>query len=90
MKFKNDPFINIIPNLDVHGYTSDTVIFPVSDFINDNITLGNEKIAIIHGVGEGVLRKVIKEKFKKDKRINKLYLYNMNVGITIIELNMLK
>ena len=86
----NDPFIKILPKIDVHGYTSDTVIFLVSDFINDNIKLGKEKIVVIHGVGEGILKKTIHREFKKDKRVKDLYLYNMNLGITIIELNMLE
>ena len=30
------PFLNILPSLDVHGFTRETVYVPVSDFINDN------------------------------------------------------
>ena len=85
----NDPFLNILPALDVHGYTADMVILPVDEFINDNIKLGKDKIIIIHGRGLGVLRKTINTHFKRDKRIKKMYGYGSNLGITIIELNML-
>ena len=83
----NDPFINILPSLDVHGFTSDTVIVPVSEFINDNLKMGNYKIVIIHGIGLGVLRKTINTHFKRDKRIKKMYQYGSNLGMSIIELN---
>lgn len=83
----SNPFINVLPSLDVHGYTSDLVIYPVSVFINDNIKLGNDKIVIIHGIGEGILRDTIRLSFKRDKRIKKLYGDIFNPGITIIELN---
>ena len=83
----NDPFINILPSIDVHGQTRDEAMFYVEDFINDNIKLGNKKIVIIHGIGTGVLKKEINTHFKRDKRINKMYGYGSNLGITIIELN---
>lgn len=81
------PFLNILPSLDVHGYTSDTVIYPVSDFINDNIKLRNKKIIIIHGIGQKILSNTIKNKFINDKRVKKLYVSPENIGCTILELN---
>lgn len=87
MKLYSSPFLNILPSLDVHGHTRETVLYPVSDFINDNIKLKNKKIVIIHGIGNGILSKEIKYKFSKDKRVEKLYLSNENPGCTILELN---
>ena len=86
MKHYSSPFLNILPSLDVHGHTRETVIYPVSDFINDNIKLNNGKIIIIHGVGNNILSKEIKRVFSKDKRVKKLYISNENIGCTIIEL----
>ena len=45
---KGSPFLNILPSIDVHGFTRETVYVPVSDFINDNIKLRNKKIVIIY------------------------------------------
>ena len=55
-------------------------------FINDNIKLRNKKIVIIHGLGYGILRDEINRRFKRDKRVKKLYLSIDNAGCTIIEL----
>jgi DNA-nicking Smr family endonuclease len=87
MKQIGSPFLNVLPSLDVHGYTRDTVIYPVSDFINDNLKLKNDKIVIIHGKGLKVLSSEIKRSFLNDKRVKKLYISSENVGCTIIELN---
>lgn len=84
---KGNPFLNILPSLDLHGYTRDTIYYPISTFINDNLKLNNKKILIIHGIGEKVLSREIKILFKNDKRIRKMYISSDNVGCTIIELN---
>ena len=83
---KGSPFLNILPSIDVHGFTRETVYVPVSDFINDNIKLRNKNIVIIHGIGYGILRDEINRRFKMDKRVKKLYLSIDNAGCTIIEL----
>ncbi|MCR5224306.1 MAG: Smr/MutS family protein [Bacilli bacterium] len=83
----NDPFINILPQLDVHGYTEDTVMTVVNDFINDNYKLRNKKIVVIHGNGAHILRNKIHRDLKHNKKVKKYYLHVFNVGCTIIELN---
>lgn len=82
-----DPFIAILPQLDVHGYTEDTVMTIVNDFINDNIKLHNHKICIIHGKGQNILKNKIHASLKRDRRVSKFYLYNFNIGCTIVELD---
>lgn len=81
-----DPFLKIIPNLDVHGETSDSVKVVVNDFIKMNAKLGKPKMAIIHGKGTGTLKRTIKETFSKHPLVERCYLYQFNDGITIIEL----
>lgn len=83
----NNPFLEILPKIDVHGYTRDTVYLPVSDFINDNIKLKNKKIVIIHGIGNGILKDEIFLLFRKDKRVKSMHIDFANLGCTIIELN---
>ena len=83
---KGSPLLNILPSIDGHCFTRETVYVPVSDFINDNIKLRNKKIVIIHGIGYGILRDEINRRFKRDKRVKKLYLSIDNAGCTIIEL----
>lgn len=86
-EYFEDPFIKILPGLDVHGETSDTVIFVVKDFIKMSKNLGNLKIKIIHGRHSHILKDAIHNYLKTDKLVNKYYTYNFNDGITIVELN---
>ena len=74
------------PKIDVHGETTDTVVFVVNDFINDNLKMKNEYILIIHGKGTGVLRKKVHEILKNNKMVNKYELDVMNLGQTIVKL----
>lgn len=83
---KGNPFLNILPTLDLHGYTREMIYVPINEFINDNLKLRNYKILLVHGKGNGILKKEINDKFKKDKRVSKLYLSMDNEGCTIIEL----
>lgn len=87
MKLKNyDPFLNILPTIDVHGYNRDMMRYILNSFINDNIVLKNKKIIIIHGKGNGILKREIHDLLKQDKRVLKYYLDRFNIGQTIIEL----
>ncbi len=82
-----DIFYKDIPKLDLHGYSKEDIIYPISQFIDDNIKLKINKIIIVHGKGQGILKKEIRLIFSKDKRVNKLYGDPFNLGITIFELN---
>lgn len=81
-----DPFLNILPTIDVHGFNRDMMNYVVDDFIKDNIKLKNKKIIIIHGKGQGILKDEIHRILKKDKRVERYYLNGFNIGETIIEL----
>ena len=85
-KYFEDPFLKILPTLDVHGETSDTVVFVVKDFINVNYKMGKRKIAIIHGRHGKILKGVVHDLLKREKRVTKYYTYPGNDGITIVEL----
>lgn len=81
-----DPFLAILPQLDVHGHTEDTVMTVVNDFINENYHLRKYKVVIIHGKGEGILKRKIHNDLKKSKMVKSFTLYNLNIGCTIVEL----
>ena len=82
-----NPFLDILPKMDVHGFSRDMIICVLNDFINENIKLKRKKIVIVHGKGEGILKEKIHALLKKDKRVNRYYLDTFNIGQTIIELN---
>lgn len=81
-----DPFIKILPKIDIHGETSDTVSLLVKEFIRDEQFLGHLKVAIIHGWHSKILKNAVHTYLKTDKRVERYYIYNYNNGITIIEL----
>lgn len=76
----------IYPTLDLHGEYSFSAKELTKEFVNDNITLKNKKICIIHGIGEGILRKSVHEVLKMDKRIKSYKVDFMNPGCTIVEI----
>ena len=82
-----DPFTVFLPQLDVHGYTRDIVTTVLNDFIYENYRMGKDKIMVIHGKSGGVLKDAIHNSLKRNKYVKKYYLYNMNIGCTIVELN---
>ena len=85
-KFREDIFIKNYPTLDLHGETSDFVPALVKDFISINNHMGKDKLVIIHGRSSGILKRALHNYLKSDNRVNKYYIYNMNDGITIVEL----
>ena len=84
--FDYNPFFNILPKIDLHGYHRDMIKYVLSDFINDNIKLKEKKLVVIHGKGEGILKDEVHKLLRKDKRVKLYYLDSYNIGQTIIEL----
>lgn len=82
----NDVFLNILPSLDLHGYTPDMIEVLIKDFLKENFYLGKKKIVIIHGKGKGIIRIRCHEILKQEKLVKKFYLDGFNTGCTIIEL----
>lgn len=79
-----DPFLEILPNLDLHGVDRMYAIYKTNEFIEENIKLKNKKILIIHGRGTGIIRKTVHETLKKNKKVEEYYLDNINIGATIV------
>ena len=75
------------PSLDLHGEYLGSAIMLVKEFIEDNITLKNEYIIIIHGIGTDTLRKGIHEYLKHEKKVISYKRDFFNPGQTIIKLN---
>jgi DNA mismatch repair protein MutS2 len=55
--------------LDVRGKRVEEVAMLVEQFLDDAILLSQGELKILHGKGEGVLRKVIREQLKKVKQV---------------------
>ena len=79
-------FCSSMPKLDLHGETKDSSRVLLTEFINDNYKLGNIHIAIIHGIGEGILKKEVHLLLKRNKLVKNYKLDNFNIGCTLVEL----
>jgi DNA mismatch repair protein MutS2 len=53
--------------LDVRGMRAEQIIPVVDQFLDDAVLLGQGGLRILHGKGEGVLRKVVRERLKLNK-----------------------
>jgi DNA mismatch repair protein MutS2 len=60
---------NFNSTLDVRGKRVDEVIAILDQFLDTAILLGHGHLRILHGKGEGVLRKVIRDHLKKYKQV---------------------
>ena len=81
-----DIFIKNYPTIDLHGYDRATAAVAVNDFIAENSKLRNYDIAIIHGVGAGIIRMSVHEVLKNNRLVISYKLHNYNVGMTIAKL----
>ena len=86
MKKTIDPFTELLPKIDVHGYDRDYTIIKLNEFINESIKLHNYHICVVHGIGSGTLKSVIHEYLKKDKRVISFNVSIPNIGQTEIYL----
>ena len=81
-----DPFTALLPHLDLHGETYETMGYLLSSFIKDNYIMGNYKVVVIHGRSGGVLKKRTIELLKNNVYVNEFYIDTNNDGQTIVEL----
>lgn len=79
-------FHSTSPVLNVHGETTDTVVYFLNDFIKDNVKLGNVYVGIIHGRSSNILRNRVHELLKKNKQVDSFRLDIWNPGMTIVKL----
>ena len=74
------------PRLDLHGEEAALVFALVTEFINDNLKLGNKEIVVIHGKSTNILTKEVHAILKENKNVLDFSLNNWNLGETIIHL----
>lgn len=75
-----------MPRIDLHGEDRISARILVKSFINDNYLLGNLEFAIVHGIGQGILRKEVDEVLKKDKRVLEYGTDYFNMGCTLVRI----
>lgn len=86
MELSETMFISNLPYIDLHGLDRDSARVMIEDYIRINFKLKNEKFVIIHGVGEGILKKITHEILKKDKNVLEYAICYNNPGSTVVRL----
>lgn len=75
-----------LPTLDLHGFDRDYARIKINEFINDNHIMKNKKLIIIHGNGEGILKKTCQKTLKENKNVIEYKINNFNSGETIVNI----
>lgn len=84
MKIDNPFYINL-PIIDLHGESQETAIYRLESFVKEQNIIGNTKILVIHGIGQRILQKTIRNYINK----HPLYFFELdlyNDGITIMNI----
>ena len=83
----NDIFLDMLPTIDLHGYDRESARVKVNDFVMESKILNQKEILIIHGIGEGIVKKAVHQTLSKNKDVLEYKIVNSNVGCTIVKIN---
>lgn len=72
--------------LDLHGEDRIGARIKVKSFLNENYKLGNREIAIVHGIGKGILKKEVLSILRNDNRVEEYNVDMFNEGCTLVKL----
>lgn len=79
-----DPFLYNVDFLDIHGYDRFGAVAMIKNFIDNECRIKSKKIVIVHGKGEGILKKATHDYLKSDKRVLEYKIDIFNDGQTIV------
>jgi len=68
----SDAITNFNAELDLRGMRGETAIYEVEKYLDKAIMLGFPYVKIIHGKGDGILRKLIREYVRKYSQVNRV------------------
>ena len=74
---------------DVRGQNADEALDHVSKYLDDAFMAGLKEVTIVHGRGEGILMKTIRDELKRNKHVKGFRRGNYNEGgdgVTIVTL----
>lgn len=80
---------NVSASIDVRGKSLDDAVMDVEKYIDDAFISGLAQVTVIHGRGEGILRKGIQEMLKHHKNVTSFRKGGFNEGgdgVTVIKL----
>ena len=82
----NDIFLERLPKIDLHGYDRDSARVAVNDFVDEAVVMGYDEVIIIHGIGSGILREVVSDTLRKNKKVQSFNVVGSNIGCTLVKI----
>ncbi|RKR85536.1 DNA mismatch repair protein MutS2 [Mucilaginibacter gracilis] len=67
-----DSVANFSPEIDVRGKRGEEALYEIEKYLDKAIMMGFGTLKIIHGKGDGILRKLIREYMKKYKEVDRM------------------
>lgn len=83
-----DVFLDVLPKIDLHGFDMETARIATNDFINEAIQMKYSRVVIIHGIGEGKVRRSVHDTLGKNKNVISYKIDNNNIGCTVVEIKL--
>lgn len=80
---------SFVSTLDLRGKRAEEVVAELDRFLDDAILLSQGELKILHGKGEGVLRKIVRERLKTVKQVASFadeHVERGGAGITVVVL----
>ena len=65
----NSNAMHCLPSIDLHGKRVDDALEILDDYISRCLIAGYDEVLIKHGIGSGVLSKVVKEFLERHKKV---------------------
>jgi DNA mismatch repair protein MutS2 len=67
-----DSLANFSPEIDVRGKRGDEALFEIEKYLDKALMMGFANLKIIHGKGDGILRKLIREYLRKYSAVDRM------------------
>ncbi|MCU0444986.1 MAG: endonuclease MutS2 [Microscillaceae bacterium] len=85
----NEKMANFSLNLDLRGKRGEEAMVELGNFMDDALLLNQQELRIIHGKGDGILRKLVRDLLKQYKEVASLqdeHADRGGAGVTIVTL----
>lgn len=79
-------FINRLSKIDLHGYDYQSAYVATNDFIEESYLLNQKDVVIVHGIGEGIVKKSVHDALSRNKKVKEYKICPDNIGCTIVEI----
>lgn len=80
---------SFLPSIDIRGKRAEEALVEVEKFIDKALMMGFSQLRILHGKGDGILRKIIRESLRKYKEVKSIEDEHVDFGgdgISIVHL----